>query len=146
MTIVGLDPVFLPALVERAGIAWPAHCNPPMGFGEDPADVAAAVDFVLAHPARFVFLAIGSPRQEALALAIAATGRATGTGLCIGASLAFLAGAERRAPLWMQRIGLEWLFRLSRDPVRLWRRYVCDCPAVAPMLVRQRLGGRVGRR
>ena len=71
---------------------------------------------MLAHPARFVFLAVGSPRQERLAAAIAATGQATGTGLCIGASLDFLAGVQRRAPSWLQRAGLEWLHRLRRRP------------------------------
>ena len=103
--------------------------------------LAATVAFVLAHPARFVFLAVGSPQQEVLAAAIAATGRATGIGLCIGASLEFLAGASRRAPCWMQRCGLEWLFRLCSDPRRLARRYLIDSPAVLAMLLRARLGG-----
>ena len=96
------------------------------------------VALVVSHPARFIFLAVGSPRQERLAAAIAATGRATGTGLCIGASLDFLAGAERRAPAWMQRHGLEWAFRLTRDPVRLARRYLLDSPRVVPLLLRER--------
>jgi exopolysaccharide biosynthesis WecB/TagA/CpsF family protein len=86
-----------------------------------------------------VFLAVGSPRQEALAAAIRATGCATGTGLCIGASLEFIAGAQRRAPVWMQRAGLEWLHRLGCDPKRLVRRYLMDCPAIVPLLLRERL-------
>jgi exopolysaccharide biosynthesis WecB/TagA/CpsF family protein len=113
VTIIGLRAQWLPALVARYGLSRPAHYDPPMGFAADPAALAATVAFVLAHPARFVFLAVGSPQQEVLAAAIAATGRATGTGLCIGASLEFLAGAARRAPRWMQRAGLEWLYRLQ---------------------------------
>jgi exopolysaccharide biosynthesis WecB/TagA/CpsF family protein len=101
-----------------------------MGFEHDPQSFAAAVAFVRDHPARFVFLAVGSPRQERLAAAIAATGDATGTGLCIGASLEFLAGARRRAPRFMQRIGMEWLFRLASDPRRLLRRYLIDSPRI----------------
>ena len=93
----------------------------------------------MAHPARFIFLAVGSPRQEMLAAAIQATGRATGIGLCIGASLEFIAGAQPRAPAWMQRTGLEWLHRLGRDPRRLARRYLIDSPAILPMLLRERL-------
>jgi len=112
IAIVGLRPIWLPALVARCGLESPAHYDPPLGFATDSAALAATVAFVLAHPARFVFLAVGSPQQEVLAAAIAATGRATGIGLCIGASLEFLAGASRRAPAWMQRAGLEWLFRL----------------------------------
>jgi N-acetylglucosaminyldiphosphoundecaprenol N-acetyl-beta-D-mannosaminyltransferase len=109
-----------------------------MGFDSDPVALATTVAFILAHPARFVFLAVGSPRQEKLAAAVAASRSATGTGLCIGASLAFLAGAERRAPMWMQRDGLEWAFRLARDPRRLARRYLLDSPRILPLLLRER--------
>ncbi len=139
LTIVGLAPRWLPALVARCGLASPAHCDPPHGFERDPAAFLSVVDFVLAHPARFVFLAVGSPRQEMLAAAIQQTGCANGTGLCIGASLEFIAGAQPRAPGWMQRAGLEWLHRLSRDPARLARRYLIDSPPILPLLLRERL-------
>jgi exopolysaccharide biosynthesis WecB/TagA/CpsF family protein len=137
ITIIGLSPAWLPALIARLGLAPPAHYDPPMGFEHDPAAFAAAVHFVRTHPARLVFLAVGSPRQERLAAAIAAAGGATGTGLCIGASLAFLAGTRRRAPPAMQRLGLEWLFRLAADPRRLARRYLIDSPKVLTLLWRQ---------
>jgi exopolysaccharide biosynthesis WecB/TagA/CpsF family protein len=142
ITIVGLSPAWLPALVARCGLAPPAHYHPPMGFERDPAALAAAVAFVLSNPARFIFLAVGSPRQECLAAAIAAAGGATGTGLCTGASLEFLSGARRRAPAFMRRAGLEWLFRLATDPVRLFRRYMIESPVVIALLLRQRLGHR----
>jgi len=142
ITIVGLRAAWLAALVARHRLAAPAHYDPPLGFERDPAAMRAAVDFVLAHPARFVFLAVGSPRQEMLAAAIAATGHATGIGLCIGASLDFLSGAAPRAPVWLQRAGLEWLHRLAHDPLRLARRYLLDSPAIFPLL--WRVGGRVG--
>ena len=136
VTIIGLDPRHLPVLVRRLGLAPPLHHNPPMGFDRDPRAFAAAVDFVRANPARLVFLAVGSPRQERLAAALAEAG-ATGTGLCIGASLDFLSGAERRAPVWMREHGLEWAFRLTRDPRRMARRYLLDCPRVLPLLLRE---------
>ena len=135
VTIVGLNPAYLSALTRRLGLTSPAHYDPPMGFDRDPEAFAATVAFVLAHPSRFVFLAVGSPRQERLAAALAAAG-ATGTGLCIGASLAFLAGVERRAPVWMREHGLEWAFRLAQNPRRLGRRYLLDCPRVVPLLLR----------
>jgi UDP-N-acetyl-D-mannosaminuronic acid transferase (WecB/TagA/CpsF family) len=142
IAIVGLAPAWLPALVARCGLAPPLHYNPPMGFERDPAAFAATVAFVRNNPARLVFLAVGSPRQEYLAAAIAAAGGATGTGLCIGASLEFMAGARRRAPHWMQRTGLEWLFRLFTDPRRLWWRYLIVSPRVVVLLLRQRCRGR----
>ena len=140
ITIVGMRPAWLRALVERYGLSPPAHYDPPMGFDRDPASFAEAVAFVLSHPARLVFLAVGSPRQERLAAAVDATGRGTGTGLCIGAGLAFLAEAEYRAPAWMQRGGLEWMFRLATDPSRMARRYLVDSPRILPMLLRERVG------
>jgi N-acetylglucosaminyldiphosphoundecaprenol N-acetyl-beta-D-mannosaminyltransferase len=142
ITIVGMRPGWVQELVARRGLAQPAHYDPPMGFDSDPFAFAATISFVLAHPARFVFLAVGSPRQERLAAAVAASGQGTGTGLCVGASLGFLAGAEHRAPTWMQLRGLEWAFRLGADPRRLARRYLLDSPHVVSMLLRQRNAAR----
>lgn len=139
IAIAGARPAWVPVLAARFGLAPPVHYDPPMGFDRDPRALAETVAFVLAHPARLIFLAVGSPRQERLAAAIAATGRATGTALCVGASLAFLAGAERRAPVWARNSGLEWAFRLAADPRRLARRYLVDSPRVLPMLLRERL-------
>jgi exopolysaccharide biosynthesis WecB/TagA/CpsF family protein len=145
ITILGLPPVWLPALVARYRLSAPAHHDPPIGFDRDPAAFEAAAAFVRANPARFIFLAVGSPRQERLAALIAAAGGITGTGLCVGASLAFLAGAQRRAPVVIQRAGMEWLFRLATDPGRLARRYLIDSPCIVNLLLRQRLaGGRSG--
>lgn len=145
ITIVGMSPRWLPALVTRCGLAPPAHYDPPRGFERDPAMMRAAVDFVLGHPARLVFLAVGSPRQEMLAAAIQATGRAQGLGLCIGASLEFLAGAQRRAPAWMQHADLEWLFRLLQNPRRLARRYLVDSPVILPLLLLERFASAMPR-
>jgi N-acetylglucosaminyldiphosphoundecaprenol N-acetyl-beta-D-mannosaminyltransferase len=119
-------------------LAPPAHYNPPMGFDRDPVAFANTIAFVRANPAQFVFLAVGSPRQEYLAAALAAAGDVTGTGLCIGASLEFLSGACRRAPLILQRSGLEWLFRFASNPRKLFRRYVVNSPFVIALLVKQR--------
>ncbi len=138
ITIIGLRASAVKALVARCGLAWPAHHDPPHGFEHDPMALQAAIDFVLTHPARFVFLAVGSPRQETLAEAIRATAQARGIGLCVGASLEFLAGSRPRAPRWIQRAGLEWLYRLATEPRRLARRYLYDCPAIFPLLLRER--------
>jgi N-acetylglucosaminyldiphosphoundecaprenol N-acetyl-beta-D-mannosaminyltransferase len=139
VTIIGLRASHLAALVVRTGIAPPAHYDPPMGFDRDPAELQRAVRFVLEHPSRLVFLAVGSPRQERLAAAIVASGEAHGTGLCIGASLEFLAGAVPRAPRLMQRLGVEWLHRMLSDPRRLARRYLLDNPPIFWLLLRERL-------
>ena len=123
VTILGAEPAVVAAVAARYGLARVAHHNPPMGFDRDPEAIAAAIGFIEAHPARFTFLAVGSPRQEVVAAALVRRGKAQGIGLCSGASLLFLAGQERRAPRLVQRAGLEWAWRLAQDPRRLARRY-----------------------
>jgi len=76
------------------------------------------------------FFAVGSPQSELICSLIRQRNRTAGVGLCIGASLEFLTGSKLRAPHWMQRVGLEWLFRLVNEPTRLWRRYLLEGPVI----------------
>lgn len=72
-----------------------------------------------------LLLALGAPKQEVWAHRHReALGRAVVVG--VGAGLDFVAGRVPRAPRWMSRAGLEWLYRLVREPRRLWRRYLVD--------------------
>ena len=104
---------------------------PPMGFIRDPAAVDACLDFIEQHsPFRFCLLAVGAPQQERLAELLKERGQARGLALCVGASLNFLTGEERRAPSWMRRCGVEWLYRLLQDPRRLAARYLWRGPRV----------------
>jgi N-acetylglucosaminyldiphosphoundecaprenol N-acetyl-beta-D-mannosaminyltransferase len=60
----------------------------------------------------------------------------------VGAAFDFLAGAKRQAPRWVQRMGLEWLFRLACEPRRLWRRYAIHNPRFAWLAGREVLRAR----
>jgi N-acetylglucosaminyldiphosphoundecaprenol N-acetyl-beta-D-mannosaminyltransferase len=102
----------------------------PMGFIKLEREVRNCVDFVVNAQAPLVFLAVGMPQQEILAARIADHPQARGIGLCIGASIDFLTGKERRAPAWLQKAGLEWLHRLMSDPRRLAVRYLIECPRI----------------
>jgi exopolysaccharide biosynthesis WecB/TagA/CpsF family protein len=127
-------------LRRRYGLSDLRHHNPPMGFINDPAAVEACLDFIeKAGPFRFCFLAVGSPQQETLAQALKARGIARGLALCVGASLNFITGQERRAPVWMQKIALEWLYRLLQNPKRLARRYLVRGPRIFAHLRRSRV-------
>jgi exopolysaccharide biosynthesis WecB/TagA/CpsF family protein len=111
------------------------HHEPPMGFINDPKAVETCLQFVEAHsPFRFCFLAVGSPQQERIASELKQRGLAHGLGLCIGASINFLTGIERRAPRWIQLTGFEWLFRLLQDPNRLAKRYLLRGPRILVLL------------
>ena len=115
-----------------------AHLDPPMGVRDDPAAQEAIAHFVEEQQADLVLFAIGAPQSELVAHRLAQRGLARGVGLCIGASVEFLSGAKRRAPRWMQRLGLEWLFRLLSEPRRLWRRYLVKGPRVFELWWRER--------
>ncbi|MGH8492650.1 MAG: WecB/TagA/CpsF family glycosyltransferase [Moraxellaceae bacterium] len=111
-----------------------AHYNPPMGFMDSREEVDRCIDFLKAHPERLFFMSVGSPRQEVLARQAIDSG-ATGVFLCVGASLLFLSGDEVRAPRIVQRMSLEWLFRLMQSPRRLARRYLIDGPRIFLIIV-----------
>jgi exopolysaccharide biosynthesis WecB/TagA/CpsF family protein len=122
-------------LAQTYGLQSLHHHNPPMGFIKNPEEVEACLRFAEAHsPFRFCFIAVGAPQQEALAQLLKRRGIARGLALCIGASINFMTGQERRAPPWMQRVGLEWLYRLAADPRRLARRYLLRGPRVFTIL------------
>ncbi len=140
VAVLGMDRAALAALAARTGLRAIAHHDPPIGFEQDPARLEAALRFVEESGARLSFLAVGSPRQELVARRLAERGRARGTALCIGASLLFVAGTERRAPGPVQRAGLEWAWRLAQDPRRLARRYLRDDPAILRLLWREARG------
>jgi len=90
---------------------------------------------------RTVFIALGVPKQDRLALQLRA--RLPHLVLMgIGGTFEILGPKGGRAPRWMQSIGLEWLYRLAREPRRLWRRYFLSYPAGIGMLLRDCLKGR----
>ena len=62
--------------------------------------------------------------------------------LGVGASFDFIAGLVPRAPRWMAQNGLEWLYRLTKEPKRLWRRYLVRDPKFAVIFARSLLGSR----
>lgn len=116
------------------------HC-PPVGFESNP-DLRRAVDTALnAADPHVVFVALGSPKQEKLIREL--RGLFPGIWfLGIGISFSFVSGEVRRAPRWMQRIGLEWSHRLMQEPQRLFRRYLLDgIPFAVRLLVASFLAG-----
>src|SRR5277367_5429330 len=118
-------------LRARFGLRALQHINPPMNFIRDEVAVEACLRAIEAHsPFRFCFLAIGSPQQEIIAKKLKERGTARGLALCIGASIDFITGVEKRAPTWMRKSGFEWLFRLSQNPKRLAKRYLLRGPRI----------------
>lgn len=100
-----------------------------------PTDHAGLVAGLTAARPDLVLVALGCPKQEIVMHRIAG---AVCPAVCvgIGAVLDFLAGTVPRAPRWMSAAGLEWLYRLAREPRRLWRRYLVRDPRFVAILLR----------
>ena len=103
-------------------------------------DAAKSVtDAVKAFRPHIVFVGMGMPRQEAW---IVRNHQALGPCalFSVGAAFDYEAGAQRAAPRWMGRMGMEWLFRLATDPRRLFRRYCLEPWVLIPDAVGDLIG------
>ncbi len=85
--------------------------------------------------ARILFVGLGCPKQERWMGSH--KGRVKAVMLGVGVAFDFLAGVKPQAPVWLQRAGLEWLFRLATEPRRLWRRYAYHNPRFVALLAGQ---------
>jgi N-acetylglucosaminyldiphosphoundecaprenol N-acetyl-beta-D-mannosaminyltransferase len=114
--------------------------SPPFGFEHDQAQSAELLAAIRAHRTTDLIFGLGAPKSEVwIDRHRGELGDLYAYGF--GAGLDFLAGATRRAPVSVQRLGLEWAWRLSQDPARLWRRYLVDSWAALPA-IGQDLAGR----
>ena len=148
VALLGATPETLDLAAERLTAAHPgldivAGIAPSFGFDPTGTEADACLAEVEASGARLCLLALGAPKQEMLAAR--AMERLPNCGfVSIGAGLDFIAGTQRRAPLWLRQMALEWLWRLAGDRRRLAKRYR-DCALILPSLtasaLRRRLGG-----
>ncbi len=128
-------------LGDHAGLRLAGTYCPPLGFENDPAElerIEAALD--AARP-DVVFVALGFPKQDRLAVQLRAHRPSTWFLSC-GISLSFVSGDVQRAPIWVQRIGLEWVHRLAQEPRRLARRYLIEGFPFMARLALSAVGGR----
>ena len=120
--IVGAVPSVFETLQDKYNHLNLYHINPTMGFINKPEEVERIIKFTEHEQPDFIFLAVGSPRQEILAEKLKQT-LTKGVALCVGASILFLAGEEKRAPQWIQNMHLEWCYRMLQNPKVLVKRY-----------------------
>ena len=110
---------------------------PPYRFESDPVELATINAQLKATSPDLLFVGLGAPKQEywiydnyqQLGLPMS---------LGIGVSFELVAGMVKRAPAWMQKTGLEWLFRLLVEPRRLWQRYILGNPSFIWLVLKQR--------
>jgi N-acetylglucosaminyldiphosphoundecaprenol N-acetyl-beta-D-mannosaminyltransferase len=125
----------------RLAIAF-THCPPqsdaPPVLDEE---IAAAIE---ESGVRVLFVGLGCPKQERWMAAYRE--HVTCALVGVGAAFDFVAGVKRQAPVWIQRAGFEWLFRLACEPRRLWRRYAWHNPRFAVHMALQLARARGGSR
>ncbi|WP_020168534.1 MULTISPECIES: WecB/TagA/CpsF family glycosyltransferase [Methylotenera] len=132
----------MPGVADRAKdiihATWPmvkvvGTLSPDFGFEKKPVVSKAICEAVNASGADLLLLGLGAPKQE-LWIAQHSTELSVKVALCIGATIDFIAGEKSRAPVWMQKIGLEWLHRMLSEPRRLAKRYIIDA-IIFPKLI-----------
>jgi N-acetylglucosaminyldiphosphoundecaprenol N-acetyl-beta-D-mannosaminyltransferase len=109
----------------------------------EPREAAAVADQVREASPDLLFVAMSSPFKELwLDRYLERTGARFAMG--VGGAIDILAGERARAPGWLQRLGLEWAFRLAQEPRRMWRRYLLGNAKFAWLVARELM--RRGRR
>jgi N-acetylglucosaminyldiphosphoundecaprenol N-acetyl-beta-D-mannosaminyltransferase len=98
---------------------------PPMGFEDDPAELADVVRETTEARPQIVFVALGFPKQDVL-IKMLRSALPSASFVGVGIGLSFVTGEVARAPSWVGGLGMEWLFRLLQEPTRLARRYLFD--------------------
>ena len=136
----------LPGSAERAAeeIKREAHgliyetCCPPLGFEKSAIELNTVAETIRRAKPHILFVALGAPKQEywihehGLKLSVPVS-------VGVGGSFEIVGGVVPRAPLFMQRAGCEWLYRLCREPRRMWRRYLVGNFQFLWIVVLQRL-------
>jgi N-acetylglucosaminyldiphosphoundecaprenol N-acetyl-beta-D-mannosaminyltransferase len=137
--LFGSDAATLSKLESRLKLAFPklriAGARPSMFRRLNGAESQALVEEIKASQADITMVGIGCPRQEIWAYEY--KDQLSMPVLAVGAAFAFHAGELAQAPAWMQARGLEWLYRFTREPSRLWKRYVLLNPAYLSLLALQ---------
>ena len=123
---------------QYPGLTIAGVLAPQRGFDPASEDARRCIATIGSSGADLCFVALGAPKQELFA-DHAKRFLPNVSFVCIGAGLDFIAGTQMRAPRWMQRCGLEWLWRAASDPQRLFYRYLLCMGAVPGILARAAL-------
>jgi N-acetylglucosaminyldiphosphoundecaprenol N-acetyl-beta-D-mannosaminyltransferase len=108
---------------------------PPMGFSDDPKLDKVASNRVDAASPDVVFVGLGAPKQELWIDGHRSLSAAVMVG--VGGSFELVAGMTKRAPVFFQKYGMEWLWRVGMEPGRLWKRYLIGNTLFVFLVLRQ---------
>jgi len=123
----GIAQTALERINERCGrgVVIGAH-SPSMNFVSDDAEIKGVIQKINDSGANALIVGLGAPKQEIWMVKHRHLMPQVKVFMGVGATIDYEAGAVARAPRWMTRIGLEWVYRLTTEPRRYWRRYLRD--------------------
>ncbi len=104
------------------GLTVAGMSSPIIDLSSDPKEDDPILEAIHSSKASILFLGLGNPKQELWFERIRGRLRVPAT-IGVGGSFRFVAGGVKRAPAWMQKSGMEWIFRFWQEPKRLWKRY-----------------------
>lgn len=114
--------------------------SPPFGFEKNNEECNKIIEMINKSDATVLAIGLGAPKQEKWIIKYKDKLANINRFICIGATIDFEAGKIKRAPKIVRNIGLEWLYRLIKEPKRLWKRYLVDDIPFIWLLLKQKLG------
>lgn len=115
------------------------HYSPPLGFENNPVELKKSLDLISESKADILIVFLGCPKQERF-IAKYKDEYHVPVSITMGGCIDFIGADIKRAPMWMQKSGLEWFFRFAQEPKRLFKRYFVDDMQIFPLVLKYKLG------
>ncbi|MCU0406319.1 MAG: WecB/TagA/CpsF family glycosyltransferase [Ignavibacteriaceae bacterium] len=140
VVIIGgsFEETFVSKEAKKRGINLLNYKN---GFFEEP-EVESIITQLNSINANIIFVGMGVPKQEIFAEKLSKSLK-NKVIICVGIFFEYYFGTTKRAPVFIQKIGLEWMFRLLTEPKRLWRRYLIGIPEFIFRVIKLKSGSKV---
>ena len=113
--------------------------SPPLGFEKNSVELEKALNIIKESKADILIVFLGCPKQERF-IAKYKDQYQVPVSITMGGCIDFIGADIKRAPMWMQKSGLEWFFRFAQEPKRLFKRYFIDDVQIFPLALKYKLG------
>ncbi|MDO5041779.1 MAG: WecB/TagA/CpsF family glycosyltransferase, partial [Peptoniphilus sp.] len=110
---------------QYSGLKVAGTYSPPFGFENDESEIKHIITVLKESNADMLFVGMGVPKQDIFVYENMDKYKIP-VSFSIGGTIDFIAGKQKRAPGWIRKIGFEWLYRLVKDPKRMFKRYIID--------------------
>lgn len=133
--LLGASPAVSTRAAEYFARRWPQHSTVGYQHGFfSKTEETEIIDKIMAAKPNLVLVAMGNGLQECWVAKLVPSAALSAWG--VGALFDFLCGEVTRAPAWMRRLGIEWVYRLLQEPKRMWRRYLFGNPKFVVRVLR----------